>query len=199
MFHVKHVQAAARYAGIDLGRTDLQRLETYADWLRTEGHRAGGIGPGELERLEQRHLADSVLFASLLDSPATTWDLGTGVGMPGIPLAVVMPNTSFVLIDRSGRRTDLVRRVIRILDLENCEVVQGEVAHLEGTTESVVTRASLHPDRLRDVVTPLLAAGGRAIAAGSWVGRPEFVGWETVEIPQYVLDHTIWLLMMRQT
>lgn len=198
MFHVKHVQAAARFAGIDLSGSELKRLETYADWLRTEGHDAGGIGPHELGRLEQRHLADSILFASLLDSPRSTWDLGTGVGLPGVPLAVVMPETRFALIDRSGRRTDLLRRVVRILDLENCEVIQGEIGQLEGTTESVVTRASLPPDELRGVVAGLLGSGGMAIAAGSWVDRPEYEGWETVEIPAYVLDHTIWLLMMRQ-
>lgn len=199
LFHVEHIRAAAQYAGLELSSSQMTLLRSYGKWLANEGRGGGGIGPAESTRIERRHLADSILFASVLGSPATTWDLGTGVGLPGVPLAIMMPATRFVLIDRSGRRIDLLRRVVRILDLDNCEVVQGEIRSLEGEAETIVARASLPPRDLHEVATELLQPGGRAVVAGSWRQRPNIMGWETVEIPEYVLDQTVWLLIMRRT
>ncbi|HEX6220218.1 MAG TPA: RsmG family class I SAM-dependent methyltransferase [Acidimicrobiia bacterium] len=195
---MKQVLAAARYADIELTSTQLAQMKRYADWLRTEGHQAGGIGPDELDRVERRHLADSLLFVSELDGPQETWDLGTGVGLPGVPMAIALPDTHFVLVDRSGRRIDLLRRALRILELENCEVMQSEIGDLRGEIESIVARASLRPDEMVDVAHRLLVPGGRAVIAGSWRQRPQHPGWTTVEIPQDVLDQTVWLLIMRR-
>lgn len=174
------------------------QLSKYRRWLVDEAHPAGGIGPHELDRLESRHLADSLLFAGSVAEATTVWDLGSGVGLPGIPLAIAKPNTSFTLIDRSGRRVDLANRAIRVLGLENCTVKQGEIAKLVGRADAVVARASIQPDDIATVATGVLSSGGVAVVGGSWVSRPTFPGWTTIEIPPDVLDQPIWLLMMRQ-
>lgn len=171
----------------------------YARWLATEGRQAGGIGPAETERIDRRHLGDSLLFASQLpQNPSLIWDLGSGVGLPGIPLAICLPESEFVLIDRSGRRCDLMRRALRILRLPNCQVEQADVTDSTGTTDAIVSRASLSPDELRDMASKHLNPGGVATVAGSWQARPEFPGWTTVEIPPHALDQPIWLLIMRR-
>lgn len=175
-----------------------ERIELYAGWLADEGVRSGGIGPSELDRLDRRHLADSVLFASALTNPDRVWDLGTGVGLPGIPLAICMPDTEWLLVDRSGRRVDLARRVIRILGLENCQVVQGEIDDLTGEAPGIVARASLPPDQLRVVGEEHLGPGGVMVAGGSWQRVPQHPGWTTIEIPPDVLDQPVWLLIMRR-
>lgn len=200
MFHVKQAWIrAAKYAGIDPDNDQIDLMGRYGSWLSGEGQVAGGIGPAETERIDRRHLADSLLFASQLpDGYGTVWDLGSGVGLPGIPLAICMPGRQFVLIDRSGRRCDLMRRVIRVLGLSNCQVLQGEVTNLTGETGIIVSRACLPPDRLRPVVKRHLSPKGVAVVAGSWQQRPELTGWDTVEIPPHVLDQTIWLLIMRR-
>ena len=108
-----------------------------------------------------------------------------------------MPETTFTLIDRSQRRIDLARRAIRILELENCEAVIGEIDMLELEGDAVVARASLPPGRLQGVVPRLLRPRGLAVVGGSWRERPIHDGWETTEIPPDVLDRPIWLLMMR--
>lgn len=199
MFHVKHIRKVTEYLGVELSATQENLLEEYGVWLSTEGVRAGGIGPGEIERVERRHLADSLLFASAVPTDVgEVWDLGTGVGLPGIPLAILRPATTFVLIDRSGRRVDLLRRFVRIADLGNCEVVQGEIEDLQGETPAIVTRASLPPKRLRSVGYQLLASGGVMIVGGSWIAPPDEPGWVTEEIPGDVLDQPVWLLMMRR-
>ncbi|MFZ0012541.1 MAG: RsmG family class I SAM-dependent methyltransferase [Acidimicrobiia bacterium] len=196
---MEHLKLASAYAEIELDPGQLSKFLRLRDWLTDEGVRSGGIGPGEGERLERRHLADSLLFATAI--PRTTrriWDLGTGVGLPGVPLAIALPEVEFRLLDRSGRRIDLLRRLIRILDLENCQVEQAEIKDLRPAVECIVSRASLPPDDLGDVCRRLLLPGGVAVTGGSWTERPHHDGWETAEIPAHVLDQTVWLLIMRR-
>lgn len=190
---------AASYAQLDLDKSQSDLLERYGEWLATEGHRSGGIGPSELDRIDRRHLADSLLFASVLPTCCEeVWDLGSGAGLPGIPLAIAHPETRFTLIDRSGRRIDLLRRAIRVLDLENCQAVQGDIEDLKGPVETIVSRASMPAEQLGGTVRGLLPPQGVAVTGGSWRERPEVRGWETVEIPEDVLDQTVWLLIMRR-
>ena len=159
---------------------------------------AGGIGPAEPDRIDRRHLADSVLFATQIPTgPHEVWDLGSGIGLPGIPLAILMSECEFRLIDRSGRRVTLMRRALRVLDLENCQVWQTRIEDLKGETDVIVSRASLPAARLGEVVSGHLRPGGIAVVAGSWRQRPEHPGWTTIEIPPDALDQTVWLLIMR--
>lgn len=167
-------------------------------WLVDEGARAGGIGPNEIDRLDSRHLGDSILFATSLENTASVIDVGTGIGLPGIPLAIMMPATEFTLLDRSGRRTDLLKRVVKILDLTNCEVVKGEIDEVDGPFEALVARASLPPPKLLSVADRLLEASGIAVVGGSWSSKPVVDGYLTKEIPRRVLDQTVWLLIMRR-
>lgn len=175
-----------------------QQIARFQGWLLDEALPAGGIGPGEADRIGSRHLGDSLLYASVFphDTPRV-WDLGTGVGLPGLPLAISLPETEFLLVDRSGRRVDLLRRAIRILDLQNCTTIQGEIADVTGGVEVIVTRASLPPDEMAVVARTHLRPGGVAVMGGSWRKRPETGEWTVREIPRDVLDHTIWLLIMR--
>ncbi len=190
---------AAEYAGLELGPEQVDQMETFGSWLATEGVHGGGIGPAEVDRIDRRHLADSLLFATQFPSAVTeVWDLGSGLGLPGVPLAIAMPEMTFHLLDRSGRRVDLIRRAIRILGLENCLVTQGEIHELEGRWAVLVSRASLPPEEMRGVAMRHLTPDGVAILGGSWRERPDHPGWSTVEIPRYVLDQPVWLLIMRR-
>ncbi len=151
-------------------------------------------------RLHDRHIADSLLFAGGFDRiPDQISDLGSGAGLPGIPLAVMLPETEFVLVDRSGKRVDLMRRAARILDLPNVMVRQGEIEGLTDPVPAIVSRATLAPDHSLALLERLLTRGGRAVVGGSWVAPPDHPGFETLELNSKVLDRTIWLLIMRRT
>jgi 16S rRNA G527 N7-methylase RsmG len=190
---------SAEFSGLRPDEGQISQMDRYGNWLVTEGRDAGGLGPAETDRVDRRHLADSLLFASQLGpTPDVVWDLGSGVGLPGIPLAICMPATEFKLIDRSGRRCDLMRRALRVLDLRNCEVWQSDVSDLEGECAAIVSRATLPPVELTGVVKRHLGPGGVAVVGGSWEKPPEIPGWMTEEIPASVLDQTIWLLIMRR-
>lgn len=202
LFHVKPDHSwvkAAQWAGRELTTTQFEQLTRYRDWLVTEAVDGGALGPGEITRVETRHIGDSLLFAQPLPRSAKEiWDLGSGGGLPGIPLAILDPEKRLVLVDRSGQRVSLLRRATRVLELANVEVIQGEIAELSPGLEAIVSRATIPPADLLVETRRLLVDGGVAVVGGSWVNRPDHRGWKTISVPAEVLDQVIWLLMMRQ-
>jgi 16S rRNA (guanine527-N7)-methyltransferase len=204
------VWRAAHWAGLELTDEACARLITFEHWLRTEAAVAGGIGPREAERLWERHIADSLLlgFPWGTTAPRSLGDLGSGVGLPGIPLALVFPRTSVTLVERSGRRCTLLRRVARILDLE-VQVVRTELGPGRGELgpfDAVVSRAAFPPDRASLIAARLLAPGGTAVlalrrggqTAPPPVSSPDDVTTDIVRVPAAILDDAVWLLRMHR-
>jgi 16S rRNA (guanine527-N7)-methyltransferase len=199
VFHVKLWERCSRWTGRELsaGQTDL--LRRYRDWLLDEAVVAGGIGPNEGERIDNRHIGDSLVFAAgFPQDPIEVLDVGSGVGLPGIPLAILMPETRFNLLDRSGRRVELTRRAVRILDLPNVEVVHADIAEWDRQLDGIVSRGSLSPEQALTSFNRILSDDGVAVVGGSWGSRPEVVGFEPLQVPATVLDQTVWLLIMRR-
>lgn len=186
----------------DLGATPpvLDVLRSYANWLATEGVRIGGIGPREPGRIDQRHISDSLLFAEgwAPAKPVTILDVGTGVGLPGLPLAILLPDTKVLLIDRSSRRITAVRRVVRMLGLDNVTAEVADLAEVEGEFEAVVARAVIQPSVLRPELERLLVAGGWGVVGGSRSGPIHCPGYETIEVGVGILDPPSWLLRIRR-
>lgn len=189
----------ATATGFSLDDEQLHLLEKYRIWLLEEAIPVGGMGPNEGTRLSDRHVGDSLLFARpFTDSPPDLIDLGTGVGLPGIPLAILWPSTSVTLLDRSGKRVELARRAVRVLGLENVEVIEADLESSGRAVSNLVTRAAVPPRQLTSRMKQLLSPGGMAVAGGSWSQPPQVDGWQTVEIPLEMLDRTVWLLIMRR-
>jgi 16S rRNA (guanine527-N7)-methyltransferase len=94
-----------------------------------EAVRLGFLGPKELERLWERHLNDAFGLAAIRrPQPGERWaDLGSGAGLPGLPLAVAHRSTSFTLIDTQQRRLDWVTSTAAKLHLTNLTVVHARL------------------------------------------------------------------------
>jgi 16S rRNA (guanine527-N7)-methyltransferase len=108
-----------------LAARDRELLErAYADAVRF-----GFLGPREQERLWERHLDDAFGLAAIRQpAPEEHWaDLGSGAGLPGLPLAVVHRATTFTLIDAQRRRLNWVAATAAELDLTNVEVVHARL------------------------------------------------------------------------
>jgi 16S rRNA (guanine527-N7)-methyltransferase len=108
-----------------LAARDRELLEqAYADAVRF-----GFLGPREQERLWERHLDDALGLAAIRQpAPEEHWaDLGSGAGLPGLPLAVVHRATTFTLIDAQRRRLDWVAATAAELHLTNVEVVHARL------------------------------------------------------------------------
>lgn len=99
------------------------------------------------------------------------------------------------LLDRSGRRCSLLARAVRILGLDNVEIVQADVAQVHHGADIVVSRGSLPPERLLPHLERLSAELG--IVAASTQREPDIPGYETQKIVSRYLDSPRWLLIMR--
>ena len=199
-----------------LGRTVhthvIQRLEAYAAWLVEEAIPAGGLGPREADRVWGRHIADSLTFAVAWPDqpPIGLLDVGTGVGLPGIPLAILWPETHVVLLDRGGRRTRLLERAVRVLNLQNVVVSQGDAFAVADEWPGVTYRGSVKAQEAVGLSARLLDIPGAAVLGLSRRSEPpdrtrDLMGVaeamslepELVEVPPEILDGPAWLLIMR--
>ena len=163
LFHVEPPPSAARVFG---ERFTLARR--YAVHLVTTGVERGLIGPHESPRIWDRHLLNCAVVAELLPDGARVVDLGSGAGLPGIPLALARPDVSVVLVEPLARRIDWLREVVEDLALP-VEIERGRAeepgvrARWEGA--DVVTARAVAPlGRLAGWALPLLRTGGALLA-----------------------------------
>lgn len=198
---MQRVLAAVEWTGWEGDPTAVAQWERFGQWLREEAAVAGGIGPNEADRVYSRHVADSLLFAGAWPPPhppARLVDLGSGVGLPGIPLAILWPQTQVTLVDRSGRRVDLAKRAVRVLDLANVTVEQRDADRSGLQAEMVVARAAADPAVVRAWAGQIVTPGGCIVVAGSHGSEPDPAGpgEEIVIVPPEILDRSVWLRKM---
>ncbi len=178
MFHVKHVDVPAPPpAAAKLFGDGLELALRYAQILAGAGVERGLIGPREADRLWDRHLLNSVALTELLDPGDQIADIGSGAGLPGIPLAVARPDLRVTLIEPLLRRSDFLREVIDDLDMD-ITVVRGRaeeqtVRQQVGEMDAVVSRAVASLDKLTKWSMPLLRPGGRMLAMKGERGEDE--------------------------
>jgi 16S rRNA (guanine527-N7)-methyltransferase len=146
-------------------RLDVARR--YVDALATDGVLRGLIGPREPARLWTRHVLNSAAAASLIDAGASVVDIGSGAGLPGIPLAIARGDLSVTLVEPLERRVTFLLEVIDALGLSWCRVVRGradEVVADCGGADVVTSRAVAPLHRLAAWSAPLARDGGVVLA-----------------------------------
>ncbi len=174
--------------GLDLEPVQLEQLERYERFLRDEAMAAGGIGPDETTRLFDRHVGDSLAYLTVLPDTDSVVDVGSGVGLPGIPIAIARPDTEVELLDRAGRRVDLARRAVRISGARNVAVTLGDVHSRTRPASVLVFRASLPPEAAARVAGDLLAPGGTALVGLSRLPEPPAVPSPLADLDYAVVD-----------
>ncbi|MEB3020075.1 16S rRNA (guanine(527)-N(7))-methyltransferase RsmG [[Mycobacterium] crassicus] len=141
----------------------------YADLLAGPGVERGLIGPREVERIWDRHLLNCAAVGELLDPSERVADIGSGAGLPGIPLAIARPDLRMTLVEPLLRRSEFLREAVADLGLEGVDVVRGRaedpgVRDEVGGQDSVVSRAVAGLDKIGRWSLPLLRVGGRMVA-----------------------------------
>jgi 16S rRNA (guanine527-N7)-methyltransferase len=160
-------------------------LEAFASILRRYAGRVDLVSPGDLDRLESRHIADSLkALAAVRGAPAGPGvDVGSGAGLPGIPLAIAS-GRPWRLLEPRRRRAAFLEEVVRELSLE-CEVLRvtaqqaSRDAALACRHSIATARAVADPAVSLGLLLPLVAAGGRALV---WLGKTSEIPPETQEV-----------------
>ncbi|MGX7823750.1 16S rRNA (guanine(527)-N(7))-methyltransferase RsmG [Actinokineospora sp. 24-640] len=143
--------------------------ERFVELLAVHGVDRGLIGPREVDRLWDRHVLNSAVVAEVLPEEARVVDVGSGAGLPGIPLAIARPDLSMTLVEPMARRVAWLTEVVETLGLSSVVVVRGraEEPALRGevTGTDVVTARAVAPlGKLGAWCLPLLRIGGRMVA-----------------------------------
>jgi 16S rRNA (guanine527-N7)-methyltransferase len=146
----------------------LEPARRYAAILAGAGIERGLIGPRELDRLWDRHLLNCAAIAELFEPGERVADIGSGAGLPGIPLALTRPDLHITLIEPLLRRADFLDEAVSELGLA-VEVVRGRaedkaVVERVGEFDAVTSRAVASLDKLARWSMPLLREGGRMLA-----------------------------------
>ncbi|WP_350307171.1 16S rRNA (guanine(527)-N(7))-methyltransferase RsmG [Photorhabdus viridis] len=113
-------------AGMELSQQQKQQLMAYVDMLNKWNKAYNLTSVREPEQMLVRHIMDSIVVSPYLQGHRFI-DVGTGPGLPGIPLAIVRPDSHFTLLDSLGKRVRFLRQVQHGLGLENIEPVQSRV------------------------------------------------------------------------
>lgn len=168
MFHVKPED----YFG---DRFDL--AQQYHELLATDGSTRGFIGPREVPRLWERHIMNCAVAEEAIAPNLRVADIGSGAGLPGIPLAIKRPELQITLIEPLLKRSVFLGEVVDKLALTNVTVIRGRAEEKTVRTEvglvDVVTSRAVAPlGRLAGWSLPLAKKGGKMIALkGSSVGE----------------------------
>ena len=147
----------------------LPLAEAYWKSLADDATVRGLIGPREVPRLWDRHILNCAVIQELIEADATVFDIGSGAGLPGIPLAIARPDLRITLIEPLLRRSSYLEEIIKELRLSNVTVLRGRaeegpVRKQAGTADIVTSRAVAPLGKLSRWSLPLVKKGGAMLA-----------------------------------
>ena len=143
----------------------LDRAVRYAELLATDGVLRGLIGPREAARVWDRHLLNCAVVGEVVPAGASVCDVGSGAGLPGVPLALARSDLRVELVEPMERRASFLRDVVAELALENVTVSRGRGEDASRDRYDVVTARALAPLlRLVPMCLPLVRVGGLLVA-----------------------------------
>lgn len=174
-------RGAASILGRPLAEPERAALQKYLDLLIKwqKSHRL--VGSSDPDWIVQNLFLDSLLFLHVLPASVTSLlDLGSGAGVPGIPIKIVRPHLRLVLVESRRRRASFLATVVRELQLEGARVVAGRaedfIEDLAGRFDAVVMRCAGDLENLLPIAARLVTPSGVVVASGPPEARPLSMG-----------------------
>lgn len=140
-------------------------ISRYVDILASTGVEWGLIGPREVDRLWERHILNSVALADLIPQGSRVVDVGSGAGLPGIPLAILRPDLEMTLLEPLLRRFGFLTHTVEDLGITHAvRVVRARAEQHRSSYDLVLARAVAPLDRLIAWCDPLRSPTGVILA-----------------------------------
>jgi 16S rRNA (guanine527-N7)-methyltransferase len=137
----------------------------FAHLLATRGVEQGLIGPREVPGLWDRHLLNCAVVAELIDDRCgTVVDIGSGAGLPGLVLAMVLPEVAVTLLEPMERRCRFLADCVTELKLPNASVMRGRAEDAAAAADVVTARAVAPLPRLAELAMNVIRPGGMVLA-----------------------------------
>lgn len=181
---VREFRDVAGRLGVDLPPGRAEALLRFEALLRDSAAPYGLVATGDVARIRERHLLDCLRAAAVVEARDTTaFDLGSGAGLPGIVVAIAVPQLVVTLVESRRRRVAFLELAIQELHLGNAIVVQGRIEHVSGQADLAFARALAPLPESWALGRPLLRPGGRLVYfAGERSQIPEVPGASRVEV-----------------
>jgi 16S rRNA (guanine527-N7)-methyltransferase len=137
----------------------------FAGLLATRGVTQGLIGPREVPRLWDRHLLNCAVVADLVPRPCRTLvDIGSGAGLPGVVLAMMLPRVEVILLEPMERRCQFLAECVTALGLPNATVLRGRAEDVALQADVATARAVAPLYRLAELAVAVVRPGGMVLA-----------------------------------
>jgi 16S rRNA (guanine(527)-N(7))-methyltransferase RsmG len=150
--------------GIALDRSQLDQLWAYHRLLRSANAELNLTRIHNFENMVLKHYVDSLLVLNLVELPSPLIDMGSGPGLPGVPLKIARPGVSMILAEPRGARAEFLQGVCDRLQLVDVEVYAGKVGrNFPRRVQGIITRAVASIPETLGRVAGCLEPGGRMI------------------------------------
>lgn len=146
----------------DLTEKQLNQILILEQWYPWWNERINVISRKDIGNLEVNHILHSLAIARFLSFAQGTQvlDLGTGGGFPGIPLAILFPQTEFLLIDRTAKKLRVAQDIAEKAELSNVHFFHGDVKEVKDKFDFVVSRAVMDLNDMVPLVRRLIRKPG---------------------------------------
>ena len=166
MFHVKHEgwDEVIEVLGLSLDSDQLKQLESFESLVRGLAIPLGMVATADEGRLRERHVQDSLRAVTVIEAAdGTSYDLGSGAGLPGVVVAIACPRLHVTLVESRRPRAAFLQLVIERLGLANARVAGVRVETLTDPVDLCFSRAFTRVGEAWKAAEPLLSPEGRLV------------------------------------
>lgn len=182
----KLLQQGLKAMSFNAQEQQLNQSIDYLEMMHTWNQRLNLTAIRDPIEMVSRHLLDSLsIYPHVMGNSVI--DVGTGAGLPGVPLAIMMPQKQFFLLDSNHKKQVFVSQVAKLLSLKNVHCIHSEVKAYQPTEKfsTIVTRAFAPLSQMIELTNHLLAQDGRFLAM---MGKVE----ENFSLPKgFELEHMV--------